>query len=361
MAFISLLAFLISFIASCCILLSFKKYKYFLSDTLDGPQKFHDRPTPRIGGVGIFAAFAVAVLYLMVFKKNSIYLYFFISSLPIFLFGLLEDITRKVAPKIRLLAAILSGLLVYFLLDVYLTRIGIPYVDNIFHIKVIAVIFTIIGVAGVANAINIIDGYNGLASVVSIIIFLAIAYVGYKLKDQFVYTISFLMIGGIAGFFIWNYPFGKIFLGDGGAYFIGFTIAVLSVMLVKNHPQVSPWFPLLVVIYPVFETVFSIIRRKFYKKYRIDSPDSHHLHQLIYKRVVPFVFDIHRSEKLMRNSTTSPFLWLICSFGAIPAVIFWQNTPILIIFTILFCIFYVWLYRSIVRFKLMKMLKRGNV
>ncbi|MBZ4644097.1 MAG: undecaprenyl-phosphate alpha-N-acetylglucosaminyltransferase [Deferribacteraceae bacterium] len=169
------------------------------------------------------------------------------------------------------------------------------------------------------------------------------------------------MIGGIAGFFIWNYPFGKIFLGDGGAYFIGFTIAVLSVMLVKNHPQVSPWFPLLVVIYPVFETVFSIIRRKFYKKYRIDSPDSHHLHQLIYKRVVPFVFDIHRSEKLMRNSATSPFLWLICSFGAIPAVMSWQNTPILVIFTVLFCWFYVWLYRSIVRFKLMKMLKRGNV
>jgi UDP-N-acetylmuramyl pentapeptide phosphotransferase/UDP-N-acetylglucosamine-1-phosphate transferase len=251
--------------------------------------------------------------------------------------------------------------LVYFLLDVYLTRIGIPYVDNIFHIKVIAVIFTIIGVAGVANAINIIDGYNGLASVVSIIIFLAIAYVGYKLKDQFVYTISFLMIGGIAGFFIWNYPFGKIFLGDGGAYFIGFAMAVLSVHLVKNHPQVSPWFPLLTVIYPVFEVLFSFYRKKHLKGRSPFQPDGLHFHMLIYKRVVPFVFDIHRSEKLMRNSATSPFLWLICSFGAIPAVIFWQNTPILIIFTILFCIFYVWLYRSIVRFKLMKMLKRGNV
>ncbi len=165
------------------------------------------------------------------------------------------------------------------------------------------------------------------------------------------------MIGGIAGFFIWNYPFGKIFLGDGGAYFIGFTIAVLSVMLVKNHPQVSPWFPLLAVIYPAFETVFSIIRRKFHKKHHIDSPDSHHLHQLIYKRVVPFVFDIQRSEKLMRNSATSPFLWLICSFGAIPAVMSWQNTPILVIFTVLFCWFYVWLYRSIVRFKFGRMIK----
>jgi UDP-N-acetylmuramyl pentapeptide phosphotransferase/UDP-N-acetylglucosamine-1-phosphate transferase len=361
MANLFLVSFLISLTFCFIIIFLFNKSLYIGSDHFDGPQKFHDRPTPRIGGVGIFAAFAVAVLYLMVFKKNSIYLYFFISSLPIFLFGLLEDITRKVAPKIRLLAAILSGLLVYFLLDVYLTRIGIPYVDNIFHIKVIAVIFTIIGVAGVANAINIIDGYNGLASVVSIIIFLAIAYVGYKLKDQFVYTISFLMIGGIAGFFIWNYPFGKIFLGDGGAYFIGFTMAVLSVHLVKNHPQVSPWFPLLTVIYPVFEVLFSFYRKKHLKGRSPFQPDGLHFHMLIYKRVVPFVFDIHRSEKLMRNSTTSPFLWLICSFGAIPAVIFWQNTPILIIFTILFCIFYVWLYRSIVRFKLMKMLKRGNV
>ena len=281
-----------------------------------------------------------------------------ISSLPVFLFGVLEDVLKKISPKVRLLAAALSALLVYLLLNVYLTRIGIPYLDNIFEIKLIALCFTIFCIAGVANAINIIDGYNGLASVVSMIIFFAIAYVGFKVNDQFVYTVSFIMIGGIAGFFIWNYPFGKIFLGDGGAYFIGFTIAVLSVMLVKNHPQVSPWFPLLVVIYPVFETVFSIIRRKFHKKHHIDSPDGHHLHQLIYKRVVPFVFDIHLNEKLVRNSATSPFLWLICSLGAIPAVIFWENTIVLIIFTIVFCVFYVWLYRGIVRFRVGRIMRK---
>ncbi|BAI79878.1 undecaprenyl-phosphate alpha-N-acetylglucosaminyltransferase [Deferribacter desulfuricans SSM1] len=354
-------AFFISLIVSVLIILLFQKSFNIGEDYFEGPQKFHDRPTPRIGGAGIYMAFSIVIFYLLISKNSNIYLKFFISSLPIFFFGLLEDITRKVSPKVRLFAAVLSGLLAYFLIDAYLPRIGIPYIDSIFQIKLIAIVFTIIGIAGVVNAINIIDGYNGLVSVVSVIIFLALAYVGYKVHDKFVYTICFLMIGAIAGFFFWNYPFGKIFLGDGGAYFIGFTIAVLSVMLVKNHPQVSPWFPLLVVIYPVFETIFSFYRKKILRNQSPFKPDGFHFHMLIYKRVVPFVFDIHRSEKLMRNSATSPFLWLICSLGAIPAVFFWQNTPVLIIFTILFCIFYIWLYRSIVRFrfgKIIKMLKR---
>jgi len=353
-----LLSFIVSFIVNLLIIKLSSRIDKLVTDHLhDGPQKFHDRPTPRIGGVGVFIAFSLAAFYAQVSENNN-YSMLLISSLPVFLFGVLEDVLKKISPKVRLLAAALSALLVYLLLNVYLTRIGIPYLDNIFEIKLIALCFTIFCIAGVANAINIIDGYNGLASVVSMIIFFAIAYVGFKVNDQFVYTVSFIMIGGIAGFFIWNYPFGKIFLGDGGAYFIGFTIAVLSVMLVKNHPQVSPWFPLLVVIYPVFETVFSIIRRKYHKKHHIDSPDSHHLHQLIYKRVVPFVFDININEKLMRNSATSPFLWLICSLGAIPAVIFWDNTIVLIIFTIVFCIFYVWLYRGIVRFRVGRIMRK---
>ncbi|ADR19054.1 glycosyltransferase family 4 protein [Calditerrivibrio nitroreducens] len=356
-----LLSFIVSFIVNLLIIKLSSRIDRLVTDHLhDGPQKFHDRPTPRIGGVGVFIAFSLAAFYAQVSENNN-YLMLLISSLPVFLFGVLEDVLKKISPKVRLLAAALSALLVYLLLNVYLTRIGIPYLDNIFEIKLIALCFTIFCIAGVANAINIIDGYNGLASVVSMIIFFAIAYVGFKVNDQFVYTVSFIMIGGIAGFFIWNYPFGKIFLGDGGAYFIGFTIAVLSVMLVKNHPQISPWFPFLVVIYPVFETIFSFYRKKVLKGKSPFKPDGLHFHMLIYKRVVPFVFDININEKLMRNSATSPFLWLICSLGAIPAVIFWDNTIVLVIFTIVFCIFYVWLYRGIVRFRvgrIIKMLKR---
>lgn len=356
-----LLSFVVSFIVNFLIIKLSSRIDKLVTDHLhDGPQKFHDRPTPRIGGVGVFIAFSLAAYYAQVSENNN-YLMLLISSLPVFLFGVLEDVLKKISPKVRLLAAALSALLVYLLLNVYLTRIGIPYLDNIFEIKLIALCFTIFCIAGIANAINIIDGYNGLASVVSMIIFFAIAYVGFKVNDQFVYTVSFIMIGGIAGFFIWNYPFGKIFLGDGGAYFIGFTIAVLSVMLVKNHPQVSPWFPFLVVIYPVFETIFSFYRKKVLKGKSPFKPDGLHFHMLIYKRVVPFVFDININEKLIRNSATSPFLWLICSIGAIPAVIFWENTIVLIIFTIVFCVFYVWLYRGIVRFRvgrIIKMLKR---
>lgn len=353
-----LMSFLISFVVCFFIIFIFAKNNNFCSDCFDGPQKFHDKPTPRIGGIGIFLAFLGVILFINFYKHDKRYFLFFLSTLPLFLFGLAEDITKKISPKIRLLASIFSGMLAYFLLDVYLTRIDLPLIDSIFQFKIIALGFTLFAIAGVANAINIIDGYNGLAAVVSILILLALGYVGYKVRDEFIYILSFVLIGGIAGFFIWNYPFGKIFLGDGGAYFIGFTIAVLSVLLVKRHPQVSPWFPLLAVVYPVFETVFSFYRKKILRSKSPFTPDGLHFHMLVYKRVVPLIYNIHRNERLRRNSATSPLLWLICSFGIIPAVVFWQNTSVLIFFTILFCWVYVWLYRSIVKFRLGRMIKK---
>ncbi|MEC9493308.1 glycosyltransferase family 4 protein [Flexistipes sp.] len=284
--------------------------------------------------------------------------YILLSAIPITFAGLVEDIVKKITVKIRLFAAFISVVIGILLLNIVVTSIDIPFFDSLFQIKVFAYIFTIIAASGVANSINIIDGYNGLSAVVSILIFLALGYVAFELHDVLVLGMCFIMIGSIGGFFIWNYPFGKIFLGDGGAYFIGFVIAVLSILLVNRNSEVSSWFPLLVVIYPVFETVFSIYRRKILKKTKIGHPDSFHLHQLLYKRVVPFIFELDRKENvLLRNSATSPFLWLICSLAIIPAILFWQHTYILIIFVFLFCIFYIMLYKNIAKFKIGRVLK----
>ena len=335
----------------------FGRHGKLFSDTFEGPQKFHLNPTPRNGGLGIFLGFLVSATYLWIFQKNNFFILLLIASFPVFLAGLIEDLTKKVGVKARYLASILSAFLGIYFLDIILNRLDIPFIDNLFQYKIFAISFTVFAVAGVSNAINIIDGFNGLASMVSIIIFLGFGYVGYKIHDPLVVKISLIMIGGIAGFFIWNYPFGKIFLGDGGAYFIGFIIGELSVYLVKNYKAVSAWFPLLLVIYPVVEVLFSIYRKRLVRKHSPFIPDGLHFHMLVYKRIIPFVLNINGND-IIRNSATSPFLWLICSIGVIPAVVFWNNTLLLVISSFVFCLLYVYLYRAIVRFSLLKSLNR---
>ena len=121
--------------------------------------------------------------------------------------------------------------------------------------------------------------------------------------------------------------------------------------MVARHPEVSPWFALLLAIYPTVETVYSIVRRSF-RKMNPGLPDAAHLHQLIYKRLMRWtIYSGEHRHKLIRNSMTSPYLWLLSSLGVVPAVLFWRQTQVLILFVGLFVFGYVWFYRSIVRFR----------
>lgn len=122
---------------------------------------------------------------------------------------------------------------------------------------------TALAVAGLANAINIIDGFNGLAAIVATMMFLSLALVAFHVGDVFVLSCALVMAGAILGFFLWNFPGGHIFLGDGGAYLIGFMLGELAVLLTMRHTEVSAWYPVLMFIYPIFETLFSIYRKQF--------------------------------------------------------------------------------------------------
>ncbi len=350
-----ILSFIVSFLVNIIVIKLSKKINKLITDYVHlGPQTFHDKPTPRLGGISLFIAFFITNIYTFIFKIGVEYvlLILTISSMIIFLAGLYEDITNSLSPKIRMLLIFIGASLAYFLLGAKIVRLDIPYIDSFVSLPLVSFLFTTFAIVGLTNAINIIDGFNGLASGVSVMIFMAIAAVAFYTGDKFILFASITMIGAILGFFIFNYPYGLIFLGDGGAYFIGFVIAVLSILLVKNHTQVSAWFAIVVSIYPIFETVFSMFRRRFYKKSKVDQADSFHLHQLIYKRVIPQIFNNIKDEKLARNSATSIFLWLLCSLGTIPAIIFWNNTIALIVSSIMFCAIYAWFYRRIVKFKL---------
>ncbi len=359
---ISLMEYLIlAFFCSLLVTLGLIRYQHLhekiTSDhDLSGPQKFHAYAVPRIGGIGIFLAITFTSLVTLMFfrlDRGQLLVQLIACALPTFLIGLLEDVTKKIGIKTRLGATVCSsGLLGYFL-NAWIVSIQVPGIDWLLGIGIISVIFTIIGITGLANAYNIIDGFNGLASMVAMISLLAIGYVAFKANDPILASACLIVIGAIGGFFVWNYPKGLIFLGDGGAYLIGFLIAGFSILLVLRNSSVSPWFALLVNAYPIFETLFTIWRRKVHQGKNPGLPDGAHFHSLIYRRLIRWA-EVHKvkdTASYAKNAKTSPYLWLLSSLAVFPAIIWWQTTWILQCFALLFCIFYIWIYNAVVKFK----------
>ncbi len=324
-----------------------------------GPQKFHTRPVPRIGGVAVMAAvLAGAVTAQLLGMSSSVQIWILIAaSLPAFASGLVEDLTKNVSPRRRLFFTAVSAILAVWWLDAWMIRTAIPGMDALMPWIPFAMGLTVFVVTGVTNAINIIDGFNGLAAMCVLMMVLAVAYVAFQVNDTFVFTAALIMVGAILGFFVWNFPAGLIFLGDGGAYFLGFMLAELCVLLLHRNPQVSPIFALLLIAYPVFETLFSIYRKKWLRGMSPGVPDGVHLHMLVYKRLMRLMIGTTSDRReTARNSMTSPYLWVLCLMSVIPAVLWWNNTIVLTCFLVVFMVSYVFLYWRIVRFKTPKWL-----
>jgi UDP-N-acetylmuramyl pentapeptide phosphotransferase/UDP-N-acetylglucosamine-1-phosphate transferase len=321
---------------------------------LDGPQKFHAKPVPRIGGIGI-AAGVVAATAAIAWREpdlGPLGLALLACAVPAFAAGVTEDLTKAVSPLRRLLATALSALLAVWWIDGVIERTAIPGLDWVVSFPIGAALVTTFAVTGVAHAVNIIDGFNGLASMCGVLILLSLAYVAFQVDDVQIAWLALAGVGALLGFFVWNFPAGLIFLGDGGAYFVGFYIAEVAILLLHRNPTVSPMFPLLLCIYPVFETLFSIYRRRFLRALPSSMPDGIHLHSLIYRRVMRWAVGNRSARALTRrNSMTSPYLWMLCMLAAIPAVLFWDNTAVLAAMIVLFVFTYVVLYWRIVRFR----------
>jgi UDP-N-acetylmuramyl pentapeptide phosphotransferase/UDP-N-acetylglucosamine-1-phosphate transferase len=353
-----------TFLFSCLLTLLIIRYRFIhekvSADTdFESPQKFHSVAVPRIGGLAIFLALLLGGVVRLIsdWASGILLLQILACCLPAFMSGLLEDLTKRISPLIRLLACFGSALLAYWILHTVVTSISIFWIDPILSIPLIAAILSCLMIAGLTNSYNIIDGFNGLACMVAIITLAAIGYVAFRNNDNTLVFIVVTTISSILGFFIWNYPRGLIFLGDGGAYLIGFWIGVLSILLVSRNTAVSPWFACLINIYPIFETIFSIWRKKFVKKISPSMPDGTHLHMLIYGRIARWIDPNQTNALLTGNARTSPFLWILSSLAVFPATIWWNNTLALGLCTLLFCLSYVYIYKSIVQFKIQRWLK----
>jgi len=339
-------------------------HQHITADRTDGPQKFHLGITPRVGGIalfcgllgGTFVASAKGIL------SADFLIKWLTALLPVFMAGLAEDITKAVSPVWRLLASFVSAGVGCFLLDITINRLDLPGVNALLvAMPWISVLITVVAVGGICHAFNLIDGYNGLAGGVAGMVLAALSYVCLQVGDRQLLAICVISGSAILGFLVWNYPRGLIFAGDAGAYLLGFIIASVSVLLVTRHAQVSPWFPFTLVIYPVWETLFTIYRRKIIQGQATGLPDTLHLHQIVFSRLVRWMVGRREARHLLRrNSMTTPYLWGMGIIAIVPALLFWWNTLVLQIWCLCFIAFYIWLYRRIVQFRAPKWLILKN-
>ena len=341
----SYVAFLASFLLCIAVVLTKRWHGVFSMDTTDGIQKFHSVPTPRIGSIPIIFALVIA------WGKSSAEIQTLLApilfaGMPAFLFGIAEDLTKQIGVVQRLLATMASGLLACWITDYSLSRLDIWGVDLIMQFTLFSVMFTAFAVGGVANAINIIDGFNGYASLTCTIGFIGFALIAFQVGDQNLALVSLILAASVWGFFWVNWPFGKIFLGDGGAYFLGFALAWIAVLLIERNPSVSAFSALIICILPITEVLFSIFRRKVRNDHP-GKPDRLHFHSLLQRRYMCRWFV--KWPSLARNSLLGILMGLISLAAAFMANLIYATTVYCVITSLLFVLGYVAVFARMVR------------
>jgi UDP-N-acetylmuramyl pentapeptide phosphotransferase/UDP-N-acetylglucosamine-1-phosphate transferase len=353
MALLLLSAGLISWLI-CYLILRYESLhaQYSHDHTHAGIQKFHAQATPRIGGIALFAGLlasvAIEIVFNLVNPSNNIgFAYFIIASAPVFLGGIIEDVTKNVGVAQRLLFSMVSAAIAIWLLGALINRTDIPHFDTLLLSAPIAIAFTVLGISGVCHAMNIIDGYHGLSAGYASIALVALIAVAFQVNDHLVIAIGVALLGSLLGFLRWNWPHGKIFMGDGGAYLLGFSLAELAILLLYRNPSVSPWFTASLMAYPIVETLYSMFRRKVIAKTKTGLPDDQHLHQLIFSKIIRGHAKNRPEQLNHHNSRVALYIWLPAALNAAVVSLFWSNSTILMPLTLAGCVLYVLVYRKL--------------
>lgn len=343
-----LTVFASTLLVSAALVLTQRWHGRYSLDECVGVQKHHVTPTPRIGGIAIVAGL-VTGWFLTAHEVHEMLGAMLLAGLPAFAFGLLEDVTKQVSVQVRLLATMFSGVLAWHFTGVAMQDTGVPAIDWLLSYLPLAVLFTAFAVGGVANAINIIDGFNGLAAGSVAIMLSAMGLIALSLGDTPLAMVSFLLVACALGFGALNWPLGKLFLGDGGAYLLGFLVAWVAVLLPMRHVEVHAWATILVCAYPVLEVGFSVHRRRKRVGHHPGQPDKVHLHHLIHRRIVCKYLPGLSPE--LKNGLTSPLCWLATALPAAWAVAFAQNNLMLATGFCVLIFIYAALYARLTQFR----------
>lgn len=307
---------------------------------LSARQTAHLRPTLRLGGIGIVAGLWAVLLNHA--QDLHLLLLMLASSLPVFLSGLLEDVGLTQSPKRRLVMAALSSEILIAITGVHIDRSGLVALDLLFATHLFSITFTIFVTVGLIHAFNLVDGVNGMAGTVALTASLGLAAIAYKAGVDDLDLPLTALVGSIVAFLILNYPSGRIFLGDAGAYTVGFILAWLAVFLLAEAPAVSPWALVLIFFWPIADTLLAIWRRILLRA-PIGAPDRLHAHHVA-MRVIEILI-LRRKKRHLSNPLATLAAAPLIVPPALAGILFWDDTLSSVVALLGFATLFVAAYR----------------
>ncbi len=241
-------------------------------------RRVHNKPIPKLGGIGIFAGFLFGYMLFGIqsIQMNSI----LIGSFIIIMYGIMDDI-KTLDAKYELLGQLIAACTIVFYGQILLSEITI--FGQTFEFGVLSYPITIFFILGCTNVIRLIDGIDGLSSGLSSIFYLTIGIIAFfqGRVQTLEITLTFIMLGATAGFLVHNFHPAKLFAGESGSAFMGFTIAIISLLGYKGTLLTSMFIPILILAVPILDTLFAIIRRKLKGKPIFEADKEHLHHQFI--------------------------------------------------------------------------------
>jgi UDP-GlcNAc:undecaprenyl-phosphate GlcNAc-1-phosphate transferase len=279
-------------------------------------RKIHTSPVPRLGGIGMFLAFVIAALavplLMPVIAPGHRAVQYGTNLVPVFCafalihgLGLLDDF-HNLNALLKFILQIAAAALVT-LGGFTISVVNIPSVGTV-ALGILSWPLTIFWIIAISNAVNFVDGIDGLAGGISGIAALALGVVGFIQGSATPALMAFALLGAILGFMLFNYPPARIFMGDSGALFLGFTLAVIPLLKVPGPTSLGDLLaPATVMAVPILDVVAAIVRRVREKR-PIYSPDKEHIH--------------HKLLALgLKDTTILPIIYAFCLYMAAASVL----------------------------------------
>ena len=319
-------------------------FKFFKLIKYNNLQKVHEDETARLGGSLTYLFLILCFLFGLLddFLIKSI----IISSIPIVLVSFKEDLFHDTSPKIRLLSMILSCAIFFIFVDINFPSIEFPFLNNLFSEDYFNFIFYTFALIVLMNGMNLIDGLNGLFGFTALFQLLSLIFLSYSVNDFEMINVLFIPLIPLIIFLFFNFPSGKIFAGDFGAYLFGFINGILTIYFFGKHPYLMSWLAVLILFYPCYELLFSYIRKIRINISPLDADDQH-LHTLFYR----YLNDILKIKK--SNSFATLLLAIFWLTPFLFTFILFNNVIIVILLIISLSVIYIMLYKYLKA-------KRGN-
>ncbi len=253
---------------------------------------YQEKNAARIGGISVFFSLFISMLLIHVIISKSIFQdldkivnipLLILAILVIFTLGLYDDfVGSNVWSKIFF--QIIAAAIIYFG-GLKIAEISVPFLGSKNINSLLSFLLTILWVCGITNAVNIIDGINGLAAGISFFALLSLGVLAVLSSQYFLVVIIAVLLGVISGFYPFNFPRAKIYLGDSGSLVIGFILAALSLATIQRKASLAIvlLIPIIILFLPILETIVTIIRR-IYKRKNIFKRDMDHLHYRFLKK-----------------------------------------------------------------------------